>query len=561
MTTNPPPPVPGAPPQAAPSTPAATPFGDIALSFSGGGYRAAAYHLGVLDLLDELGLLKNVTMLSTVSGGTITGVKYVLDTIDGKSHEEFRAGMYAFLRGTNVVQLASNNLYTEAGAAQGRPLSLIRAAAQAYADRLVGETTFDKILSHGDARFKELTFNATEFRTGVAFRFLKSQSADARFGNGNLWVEPPVARNVRLADVIAASSCFPGAFEPINFPGDFRWPSAAGQTLDDVRGQLHTKLSSGVPLMDGGIYDNQGFSSLELAGERLDTEIGLVIISDTNQRQEPLYESPVQRRRGGPSIGTWWMAAAGVAVLSVATAAAVLIQFFRQVFDAGLSVSGFISRDPLAFVLLYLMPFALAASTALLLLGVRSLARRKRRVTIGGTVFDLWGSFKRLTIPDVFDLLETRFGSLYAIASAVFLKRVRGLLLTAAARDKDYEGKLIFAVLYEMNLPHPTLYRDAPWLRPSESLQGVAAAAEGTTTALWSEGDDSLNDLAHCGRATMCFNLLRFLIEARDTQLADLASAESELFNRAKGVWELLTKPLCTESAEVVLRTESPIRG
>jgi hypothetical protein len=65
-------------------------------------------------------------------------------------------------------------------------------------------------------------------------------------------VEPPVARNVRLADVIAASSCFPGIFEPINFPDDFRWPSAAGQTLDEVRGQLHTKLSSGVPLMDEG---------------------------------------------------------------------------------------------------------------------------------------------------------------------------------------------------------------------------------------------------------------------------------------------------------------------
>lgn len=542
MTTNPPPPAPGAPPQAAPSPPAAAPFGDIALSFSGGGYRAAAYHLGVLDLLDELGLLKNVTMLSTVSGGTITGVKYVLDTIDGKSHGEFRAGLYAFLKGTNVVQLATDNLYAEAGAAEGRPLSLIRTAAQVYADRLVGETTFDKILSDGDTRFKELTFNATEFRTGVGFRFLKSRSADARFGNGNLWVEPPVARNVRLADVIAASSCFPGAFEPINFPDDFRWPSAEGQTLEDVRRQLHPNLLPCVPLMDGGIFDNQGFSSLELAGERLNTEIGLVIISDTNQRHQPLYETPAQKRRGGPSLGTWWLAAAGVALLSLATAAAVLIQFFRHLSDAGTSAGAFISGDPLAFVLLYLMPFALAASTALLLLGVRSLVRRKRRVTIGGTVFDLWEIFKRLTLPDIFDLLETRFGSLVATSSSVFLKRIRGLLLTGAARDKDYEGKLIFAVLYEMNLPHPTLYGRAPWLQPSERLKAVAAAAEGTTTALWSEGDASLDGLALCGRATMCFNLLRFLVEARADRLADPASAESELFGRAKAVWESLNK-------------------
>ena len=34
------------------------PFGDIALCLSGGGYRAATFALGTLDMLDELDLLE-----------------------------------------------------------------------------------------------------------------------------------------------------------------------------------------------------------------------------------------------------------------------------------------------------------------------------------------------------------------------------------------------------------------------------------------------------------------------------------------------------------------------
>ena len=43
----------------------------LGLSFSGGGYRAAAFSLGVLALLKDLELLERVTVLSGVSGGSI----------------------------------------------------------------------------------------------------------------------------------------------------------------------------------------------------------------------------------------------------------------------------------------------------------------------------------------------------------------------------------------------------------------------------------------------------------------------------------------------------------
>src|SRR5215218_9775414 len=44
----------------------------IALSLSGGGYRAMVFHLGALIRLNEVGLLEKLARVSSVSGGSIT---------------------------------------------------------------------------------------------------------------------------------------------------------------------------------------------------------------------------------------------------------------------------------------------------------------------------------------------------------------------------------------------------------------------------------------------------------------------------------------------------------
>ena len=61
----------------------------IGIALSGGGMRAAVFHLGVLGRLAEDGLLEKITRISTVSGGTlVTGLIY---SIAEKSwpHEQF----------------------------------------------------------------------------------------------------------------------------------------------------------------------------------------------------------------------------------------------------------------------------------------------------------------------------------------------------------------------------------------------------------------------------------------------------------------------------------------
>src|SRR5205809_2611803 len=50
------------------------PFG---VALSGGGFRAAGFHLGVLKRLRELRLLTDADVLSTVSGGSIVGAYWV----------------------------------------------------------------------------------------------------------------------------------------------------------------------------------------------------------------------------------------------------------------------------------------------------------------------------------------------------------------------------------------------------------------------------------------------------------------------------------------------------
>src|SRR5215831_3804282 len=50
----------------------ATPKAGIALCLSGGGYRAMVFHLGTIWRLNELGYLKKLVRVSSVSGGSIT---------------------------------------------------------------------------------------------------------------------------------------------------------------------------------------------------------------------------------------------------------------------------------------------------------------------------------------------------------------------------------------------------------------------------------------------------------------------------------------------------------
>src|SRR5258708_34805155 len=68
---------------------------DIGLALSGGGSRAAAFHLGCLRALHDRGLLPRVRIVSGVSGGALLAALYAYGPAN---FEEFDAAATAVLR-------------------------------------------------------------------------------------------------------------------------------------------------------------------------------------------------------------------------------------------------------------------------------------------------------------------------------------------------------------------------------------------------------------------------------------------------------------------------------
>src|SRR5271154_1749458 len=72
----------------------------IGLALSGGGHRAALYHLGLVRFLRDAGILSQVSHITSVSGGSILAAHLVLnwDRYNGSTNEfdAAAAGLFAF---------------------------------------------------------------------------------------------------------------------------------------------------------------------------------------------------------------------------------------------------------------------------------------------------------------------------------------------------------------------------------------------------------------------------------------------------------------------------------
>jgi len=221
-------------------------FDSIALGLPGGGYRAAGFSLGILSFLNECEMLDRVKAISTVSGGTITGVSYAKSVADNKDFKIYFNEVKGWLQKDSLMSDSLNSLRNKEEFGQKRQ-NLINAFALQYRAFVPG--TFGGLsekLKNSNS-LCEVIFNATDFENGYAFRFKNT----GRFGNGKVTYSEELINQVKLGDIIAASSCFPGGFEPMTFPGDF------------IQGDYDAPEIS---LMDGGIIDNQGSSSYMTGG-------------------------------------------------------------------------------------------------------------------------------------------------------------------------------------------------------------------------------------------------------------------------------------------------------
>ena len=92
---------------------------NIGLSFSGGGYRAATFDLGALSFLNSIRLedgstlLDCVSVLSSVSGGTIPAMKYMLAQVHKQAVGDMVEELFDFLCNEDLVTRALREMSTQ----------------------------------------------------------------------------------------------------------------------------------------------------------------------------------------------------------------------------------------------------------------------------------------------------------------------------------------------------------------------------------------------------------------------------------------------------------------
>ena len=251
--------------------------GSVGLALSGGGSRAIAFHLGCLRALHDRGVLSQVDVISSVSGGSVIGAMYAYSD---DSFEEFEQRVVHLLQsglassillkafspdhmigaaattahaGLNWLARTSSSLLrrvpagdTRSQRTEGKPgsapsmRSYSRASAfqAALAARLFGDRSI-KDRRRGDI---EIIINACELRTGTAFRFGSRRSGCWRFGRIK-------DNSVPLAFAVAASAAYPALLPAFDTEFEFETDSSIGRKR--------------VVITDGGVYDNLGISCFE----------------------------------------------------------------------------------------------------------------------------------------------------------------------------------------------------------------------------------------------------------------------------------------------------------
>lgn len=284
--------------------------GKLGLALSGGGFRAAFFHIGVLAQMAMLGLLRHVEVISTVSGGSIVGALYYLHVkklVEAKGDNEITDQDYkAIVEQVEVdfLQSVQRNIRMRTFL---NPLKNVRMGMANYSrsdrigelyDELFYRPVIDpkrtkpiemrelKILPEGakadfypltdnaarKAKVPILLINATTVNTGHNWRFEASRMGEpprkgdlAQDIDKNLRLRRAPSygdiiqkqQDIELGLAVAASACVPGIFHPL---------AISDLYPDEIR----------VQLVDGGVHDNQGIQGL------LDRECTRFVVSDAS---------------------------------------------------------------------------------------------------------------------------------------------------------------------------------------------------------------------------------------------------------------------------------------
>lgn len=265
----------------------------IGLSLSGGGYRAAIYHLGTFRKLREMGILENVDVISTISGGSITGACYGLK---GDNFEEFEKCLRGIVQKSiikgilysfrfisififllSIVIFSIYLLFTRFAWVSTPLLVIVMWSLLIYQfkifpvssiiNRLYSKWFFDGKTLKDFNPMPRIAINATNLETGRPFTFSKNKMSDSTYehpGKGRKTIKfKPDGFPISLA--VASSTCVPFAFTPIFIDKKYFEDEKDFETIKPC-------------LVDGGVYDNQGVHKLTQKNSSYECDV--VIVSD-----------------------------------------------------------------------------------------------------------------------------------------------------------------------------------------------------------------------------------------------------------------------------------------
>jgi NTE family protein len=244
----------------------------VALCLSGGGYRAALFHLGAVRRLNELGVLSTVDLVSSVSGGSSLSAHLAerLRTWPpaGEAAAEWESTVALPFRA-----FCRRNIRTGPFLRRCLPwnwfgsTSAVDSLSTAYQQHLTAMR-----LPELPARPK-FVFCATDMSYGVNWEFSRERVGDYQAGYVRPAPDWPVAR------AVAASSCFPPVFNPMRLGLD-----PARLASGSHRGPARDEAVRAIGLTDGGVYDN-------LALEPAWKSHGCVLVSDGGGTFDALPDS------------------------------------------------------------------------------------------------------------------------------------------------------------------------------------------------------------------------------------------------------------------------------
>lgn len=221
----------------------------LVLCLSGGGYRAALFHLGVLRRLNELGVLSQITRISSVSGGSIIAA-HLAETVKPwpKFGESFPAWEEKVAQ--PFLNFTSSDIRTLPNLKMLLPWNFFKIGYNTK--QLANE--YLKITKMKIAELPEnptFCFCATDMTFGVKWDFERDYIGDYQAGY------VPTPPDLPLAFAVAASSCFPPVFRPIpvSLAVD-QFKGGGARKLKDYK-----ELVESICLTDGGNYDNLGIES------------------------------------------------------------------------------------------------------------------------------------------------------------------------------------------------------------------------------------------------------------------------------------------------------------